>query len=632
MEDYKAHIKILFGRLLLLLAVFELSRLFFFILNYSQFKSISFFQAICIFFWGLRFDFASIFYFNLPFIVLHLIPGEFKNKRVYRVCLKALFILVNAVILLPNFIDSAYYHYLNKRSTADFFKLFEMGDDVPTLMPRYLKDFWYIGISWLLVMIAVWYFYPRIKKNNYLNNVVTIRHYFYQALISVFILFVFFSVARGYRLKPLRIISALDYTEAKYAPLILNTPFTILNTYNISQLYEKNFFPEKKIATIFDPVTKFNKPAEFRKLNVVIIILESFSKEYVGSLNHTEGYTPFFDSLIRRGLVFTHAFANGKRSIEAVPSILSGLPTLMNDPYISSNYSTNKINNLASLLKPEGYYSAFFHGGSNGTMGFDLFAKAAGFDEYYGRRQYNNEKDYDNNWGIYDEPFMQYFAQKINSFRQPFVTCLFTLSSHHPYSVPAKYQKKFKEGTLDIHKSIQYTDYALRKFFETASKMPWYYNTLFVLTADHTAPVTGEYYNNKVGIFSIPIAFYHPGDTALKGCSPVIIQQADIMPTILDYLNYNKPFLCFGNSAFNSHAKHFVINYLDDYYQLIEHDFTLLFDGEKTLALYDLSKDSLLTKNILHTGKKQAQEMEDRLKAIIQTYNHRMLSNKLTAE
>src|SRR3989339_93511 len=630
MKEHFIHIKLLLKRLVLLLILFEVTRVLFFIFNYPVFKSISFTETLSVLFWGIRFDFASIFYLNSFFILLHLIPGNFKEKKSYQLFLKIIFLFVNALALLSNFVDCAYYEYLGKRSTADFFKLFGMGDDITNLLPQYIKDFWYVLLIWIATLIAAWFFYPIIKQVSVSQKQSTLKNIFIQTGISVLLLGIFFSIARGWELKPLRIISAVEYTDARYAPLLLNTPFTILNTYNIEQIEEKKYFPDEELDKYFNPVKHYQNTEKFAAKNVVVIILESFSRAYIGALNNNKGHTPFLDSLIKKSLCFSNAYANGKRSIEALPSIIASLPPLMSEPFISSNYSANHINSLAGILKKEGYKTAFFHGGDNGTMGFDLFAKSAGFDEYCGRKEYNNEKDYDGNWGIYDEPFMKYFVKKMDIYKQPFFTCLFTLSSHHPYSVPEKYKNKFEGGELNILKSIEYTDYALGDFFRNAEKKEWFQNTIFVITADHTAPVLEEHYKTKTGMFAIPIIFYAPGDTTVLGTFDQITQQIDIMPTVLDYLNYNNAFISFGNSVFDTTNTFFSINFLDDYYQLVQNNFVLHFDGEKSIAVYDMKKDSLLTDNILLKSKTHILSMEHKLKAIIQSFNNRMITNKLS--
>jgi uncharacterized sulfatase len=192
-------------------------------------------------------------------------------------------------------------------------------------------------------------------------------------------------------------------------------------------------------------------------------------------------------------------------------------------------------------------------------MGFEGFSQLAGFDKYYGLNQYSKEKkdtDFDKNWGIFDEPYLQYFASELSKERKPFVGCIFTLSSHHPYPIPKQYKGKFPKGKAEIHESLGYTDLALQHFFETASKQPWYKNTLFVITADHTQFNTEKKYATPTGAYSVPLILYHPNNqtlTQLKSItdSTKICQHTDILPSILDFLNINQQqVLPFGESIF----------------------------------------------------------------------------------
>ena len=261
-------------------------------------------------------------------------------------------------------------------------------------------------------------------------------------------------------------------------------------------------------------------------------------------------------------------------------------------------------------------------------MGFDSYAKMAEFDKYFGRYEYNNEKDYDGNWGIYDEEFLKYFANKLNTTKPPFFAEIFTLSSHHPYSIPKKYNNKFREGTLPIHKSIEYADFALSQFFKTAQKMSWYNNTLFIITADHTSEASHPFYQNNLGIFSIPILFFKP-DSSMKRVSSMTTQQIDIMPSVLDFLNYDKPYISFGNSVFDSTSEHFAINYINNTYQLIENGYILQFDGKQVLSLYNINKDSLLNQNLINSDIVIENYLNKKIKAIIQSYNNRLINNKM---
>jgi len=264
-------------------------------------------------------------------------------------------------------------------------------------------------------------------------------------------------------------------------------------------------------------------------------------------------------------------------------------------------------------------------------MGFDNYSLIAGFDSYYGMDEYGDNKDFDGKWGIFDEEFLQFTARKINTFKSPFIVATFTLSAHHPYTIPEKYKGKFVEGNLEIQKCIEYADYSLKRFFETVSKSTWYKNTVFVITADHTSEAYYPYYKRNAGMFSIPIIFFDPNLT-IHGISDQIIQQIDIMPSLLDMLNYNKEYLAFGTSVFDSTAVRFSINYLNNNYQLIMDHYLLQFDGIESLALFNIKNDSLLQNNLVNSQDSKKRELEKFTKAFIQQYNNRMIENKLTIQ
>lgn len=630
MKNYFQHIIILLKRLFLLILVFQLSRLIFLIFNYEYFD-IDFIETIKIFFFGIRFDWFAIVIFNSIFIVLHFIPGNFKNNKTYQKTLFIYFITINSIVLIFNFIDIEYFKFTNKRITADFFHLISTGDDTWVLLPQFLKDFWYILILWIITIFKLWFIYKKVLKVKFSNIKANYKQVILQSFISALIITLMVFTVRGFSYRPTGIITAAKYTSSQNLPLILNTPFTILKTFYKDDIHAVNYLSDEEIEKVYSPVIKFNSEKTTYS-NVVIIILESFSKEYIGVYNNGKTYTPFLDSLIEHSLSFENSFANGKKSMDVMPSIISGLPSLMNNPFITSSYSSDNLNSIAKVLKKYNYNTSFFHGGTNGTMGFDNFTKLAGIEEYYGKNEYPDIKDYDGKWGIFDEPFLQFFAKHLNNFSQPFFSVVFTLSSHHPYKVPDKYQNKFKGGNSEILKSIEYADFSLRKFFETALTMPWYNNTLFIITADHTSAGMSTYYHNNLGLYSVPVLYYHPGDSSLIGRNNTITQHTDIFPSIIDYLGLDEEIIAFGNSVFDANSEHFAINYINGIYQLIEGDYTLSFDGDKVISLYNFKTDSLLKNNLIKEEKSNIPKiikMEKKIKAIIQQYNNRLLKNNL---
>ena len=179
----------------------------------------------------------------------------------------------------------------------------------------------------------------------------------------------------------------------------------------------------------------------------------------------------FLISLLQHSATFTFSYANGRKSIDGLPSVVASIPSL-GVPYFLSPYSGNKINSVSSLLKGKGYHTSFFHGAPNGSMGFQAFMNTAGVGQYYGMSEYDNDDDFDGIWGIWDDKFLQFFARKLNEFPQPFTSILFSVSSHHPFEIPSTFKDQFKGGPLVIHKCVQYADYALKEFFRTASSMP----------------------------------------------------------------------------------------------------------------------------------------------------------------
>jgi len=614
-----------------LLLIYAICRVLFYVFNYSYFSELSIGSFVYLLIISLRFDLSVIVLSNSVFILVYLWPAKFRERNGYRVFLKGLFYIVNSIAILANCIDLAYFRFTLKRTTADAFHFFggKIGNDLATLMPVFLKDYWYIFILWILLSILLIFLYKRTENTRIVVSW-TQEEFRKQTNVFLFISAIAVLAYRGgFQLKPIRAIDAGEYTSVKNIPFVTSTPFTILKTLDVPTIQPVIYFTDvAQVKRLYNPI-KQAQSGGFKKSNVFIIILESFSKEYVGALNgKKEGYTPFLDSLIAESLTFTNAYANAKRSIEGIPAVVAGIPSWMNEPYITSMYGSNQINSLPNLLKQEGYYSAFFHGGTNGTMGFDAFASLAGYDHYFGRNEYNNNKDFDGSWGIWDEEFLQYSISTMSQHPQPFLATVFTLSSHHPYSIPGKYKGKFKEGHLPIHISVRYTDYALRRFFESAKKTTWFTNTLFVLVADHTSISDDAYYTNKVGSNAIPIIFY-AGDRSLKSMDSTFTQQIDIMPSVLDYLHYPSPYYGFGNSVFDTTQSHFVFTYNNDEFQLIENNYSFGFNGQKATDLFQINSDSLLQHNLVGLDTARTRKMEQTSKAIIQTFQQALINNQM---
>ena len=633
--------KALVMALLLSMALYSVCRVTFYFFNAGFFPDMTLHRFLRIALGGLRFDLAATLYSNSLFILLLIIPFSFRFHPTYQKVAKYLFLTTNGIALAANVADFVYYPFTLRRTTVSVFSQFKNERNLAGLFFQFLIDYWYAVIVWVILMAILVIIYNRIKfQGPQLRN--RIAYYSSGILMVPLIAYLFVGGARGgfaHSTRPITLSNAAEYAKVpKDINLVLNTPFALMRTARASVIKKVNYFSsDAELKKEFDPLIIPHDTASFRYDNVMVIILESFSKEFIGTYNRKsengtyKGYAPFIDSLIGVGRGYQYSFANGRKSIDAMPSVICSIPSI-EVPYVLSHYSGNKVNSTASLLKEKGYHTAYFHGAPNGSMGFQAFANLCGFDEYYGKDEYNNDDDFDGIWGIWDEPFMQFVAQKVNTFKTPFYATLFTVSSHHPYNLPPGYENKFKGGPMIIHRTIQYTDYSLRKFFETAAQMPWFKNTLFVFTADHaSAEIQYPEYNSAWGYFSIPIFFYKPGEN-WSSFKQEIIQQIDIMPTILGYLHYDRPYVAFGRDIFKEDKAPFAFNYLDNVYQTFMDDYLLMFDGTKSNALYDFKNDLRLQNNLLTRRPEQAGKMEHKIKALIQQYNNRMVDDDLTVE
>ena len=634
MNLFLKRLKTLLLRLSILFVIYQLLRLIFFLYNRHHFQDVDLSHYLTMAKGGMRFDLTGILYLNLLYIILYLLPFRFAEYKRYRRVLLWLFFFTNALGLAFEIGDIFYFNYVLKRSTIEIF-MFAGEQNIGLLTMQFLKDFWwgFLLFAVLIYLIYKWYrlFPDPVSRQPY-------RLKTFLSGLMVLLISLYFSIV-GIRggftrdTRPINMNNAGAYIQKPIEmAIVLNTPFTIIRTLKKQTFKPVHYFNDEEVAKIFNPVKNFEADTLMSKKNVIIIIVESLAREYTGLLNRDikdyKGYTPFLDSLMLQSHTFTNAYANGRKSIDAMPSVLTSVPSLV-QPYVLSPYGTNKLLGLGKILKQKGYKTAFFHGAPNGSMGFDAFINLAGFDEYYGMTEYGHPEDFDGYWGIPDDKFLQYMGQTLDTFKQPFVTTVFTLSSHHPFKLPQGFEGKFKGGPLPIHKVIQYMDYSLGHFFKTVSKMPWYQNTIFIITADHCNQTYLPEYNSSVGRHAIPIIFFEPGNSQESVLDSTLTQQVDIMPRLLRKLNYTGKILSFGNDPKTD--KHpFVVNYNGGTWEYMQDDYLLRFRNDKIIGLFNYKTDRLLKQNLLKQAPVDTTFMVKRLKAFIQQYKNRLIYNQLT--
>ncbi|MEN9523222.1 MAG: hypothetical protein RL065_1599 [Bacteroidota bacterium] len=556
--------KVYWIRVAITMCILTLCRFIFLAYNIHSFQNIKVIDAAQVFFFALRFDMVAAIYVNALFFILLSFSFQLNFNLIYQRILAALYVAMHLPLLVLELIDAVFYPYNLRRST---FGITKVGDEAAGQWKTYVSFYWWLFLILFALVYLIWFLANKTNKKYFSSQLNFTKKYFMNWIICFLISggLSFLMIRGGWQYIPISGTTAGEMVDEKYSPLVTNSTVIFFQSAFLPQVKPIRYFSDEECKNIFTNQIYLTKNDTIEKLihrkpNVMVIIWESLGKEYVGHFNPTKNFTPFLDSLCNNSLLCTNAFANAKHSHEGMCAVMASIPTMMEECFYYSTYQSNKIKGLGEYMKEMGYSTAFFHGGNNGSMKFNSFSRRCGFDTYYGRKEYPEpEKDFDGTWGIWDHKYFQFVANKMNEMPEPFCTGLFTLSSHNPFKVPDELDNKFpKDANNPILHSMAYSDYSLRKFFETASKMKWFDNTIFVIVGDHTAWNSDLNYSGDAGAFELPMLFYMPGK--LKGEINFPTQQVDIMPTILNMAGYEGKVATFGRSILtqDSTAKTFM--------------------------------------------------------------------------
>lgn len=521
---------------------------YFYHLNvYKQFPQEEIFQSFLL---GLRFDVAAICLLNSPIILLSLIPSKntkfLKNERL-------LFVFLNFAGIVAALNDFELFLFMGKRLSFDFFVI---GTDILQQLPQVFRYYWYLPL--LAVAWAIGFYFFDKKAFRIKHEKLKLGWHLISSLLLLIISFL--AIRGGLQHKSINVQTAFSQGKNELGHLVLNTPYHFMRTLKNKSQRRLNYFAtdEEAINVIINRRDLRPVVSDEKMKNVVFIILESFSNEYV-----EKGLTPFLSELMLKGDSFPYHFANGRRSIEALPSLLCGLPSLLDEPISKSIFQSNKFVCMPQILKDHGYKNYFFHGGARGTMGFESYTMAHGFDRYFSKVDYPGKNDFDGTWGIFDGPYLNFVVDEIAKMPEPFLATVFTLSSHHPYSIPADLKGKFSKGSLEIHESVGYADFALKQFFEKAKTQPWFSNSIFIITSDHSQKLESRKYQNGIGRFRVPLIIYAPVGKLVGLNTDKVTQHSDIPKTVLDLVQVKSDKMPATSVSLLSGDSGYALNYAD---------------------------------------------------------------------
>ena len=627
----------LFYRIILVYLCYFFCRILFVYFNNDlvQVKSIYSLAKLC--YYGLRFDNVAIVYSNMIFILMSIIPWKKTTYLLYQSILFWVYWLCNAFFLSLNFIDFAYYRFNQNRLMNNFLEVVENETNKTGL----LFHFAWVYLHLIILFIAMLYLLALAYKRVRIYPVIIENYWRYG--LSSFILFfgsiaLFVLGARGGDFKkstrPITLIDAMDNVRTpQQADVVLSSAFTLLKTIGQDNFKKsKNLFSDQEVENELNTIKQYPPSGTFEKQpNVIVFILESMGREYWGALNEPfdipdyKSYTPFLDSLASHSLIFPNGFATSRKSIHGMPSILAGIPSFETS-YASSLYSRQEVGSVVSVANELGYHTSFFHGAANGSMGLLGFANTLGFERYYGRAEFNNDEEFDGSWGIWDEPFLGYMKTVLDEQKTPFLSSVFTLTSHEPYVIPKAYEGKFDKGDIPMHQCVGYTDNALRNFFKESQNAPWFENTIFIFTADHSNQVHYPFYQKTINRFANPLMIYK-SNSELNGVDMRLASHMDIFPTVADLIDYSKPFKSWGRSLVSDQEYHpFVINYFSGgSYFIMDENIICVHNGEKAFGFYDIN-DKNMEKNLIGNKTQKMIDLEKKCSMYLEDYFESLMS------
>lgn len=630
-------------RIVILYILFAVCRVVFYLSNASILAEIEWVDLGSIFKGAFIYDSASIFYMNVLFVALSLIPFQFRTSRWWQKIVAFSFFIPNSLAFFVYMSDIVYFPYKLSRIAGDDLVFFG-EDNFSVLFWGYVVDYWQIVILYVILVVILYmvsFKWIKFKNTVFMNN----RFIFYTTQPLIFILGIGFSILaiRGYTVSkasfPLDVSDVTRYVEPKYSAVTLSNPFCLLRTIGKSLNAPKLTSDEISLENYS---TKRNVPAvrkySMDKPNIMILVLESFGTAHIKPLSDDMDqtdvtYTPFLDSLFSKGAVIPNAYQNTIRSIDAMPAIWASVPSYKRN-LLSHPQSITDYNAMPVILKKMGYTTSFMHGAEHNSMSLKAFGNMSGVDNYLFRGDYESENGtghFDGKWGIWDDKFLPYAAGEINKLKEPFLCTIFTLSSHNPFLLPEWAEGKFEHGKLPIHRTIRYSDEALRVFFEEVSKQSWYENTLFIITADHSEGAVGEKWKGAPYNRRVPIFFYTPNGTIESQKVETVASHVDIMPTVLGVVGADEPFFSYGRDIFNNTIdslggvigtdghKPFIVHYNSSTFNVVTDKLLIQFDDFGLFAIYDYINDPYREVNLKDKVKIPQLEL-DMYKAYIQSY------------
>lgn len=530
------------------LFVFALLRLF--LLVYTKDQGVLLFNETTFqsFIVGIRFDTLVLSYLLLLPLILLFIHSFFQFKKKHLTLFITLFLCIfSSVVLFLTIADIPYSKFFRNRISADSFQWL---NDIPVVFQMIIKNpvnlFFLVFALSAIVLLCI-FIYKKLNKSLIKFDWQSEYSRHGKLTFSVYFLclaFFCFLGMRGMLSRPIRQEDAFYCNNPVLNQIGLNPIFTLgkslddqvgLMDENEAIKQTQEYLQITSTSDSISPVTRIIKSdSVMKKFNIILVLMEGLSADYMGTFGDTNHLTPTLDSLSRVSYFFKNTYSAGIHTNNGIFSTLYSFPALRRVRPMS-NTPVHTYSGLPYTLKMNGYKNLFFcpHGKSFDNIGG--FIPANYFDELYSAELYPAEKLV-GPFGVPDDYLFHYAIDRINKLNpcQPFFTTILTASNHDPYVLPDYFKSSINDNAL---KAVSYADWSIHQFLEEAKKCNWFERTIFVFLSDHGRLVGQNPYDMAISYNHIPLMIYAP---TILG-EPKVIEnftgQMDVFPTLMGLLN-----------------------------------------------------------------------------------------------
>ncbi|HJX32224.1 MAG TPA: sulfatase-like hydrolase/transferase [Thermodesulfobacteriota bacterium] len=562
MKVFNSLIKNRFGILYLFFAVFLvlsfITRTIFLIESLPE-LSLTLFLLLKIYSVGLFFDVVAMTYWAIPFILyLVFVPDKIYQSKAHRLLLY-LVSFVNIFLLL--FSGVAEYYFFDEFSTRFNFiavdYLIYSHEVVNNIIESY--PIFIIMSAIAVVSILLFLFLRRLLecsihvkstlKNRAKTSVVFLL---FPLLFYLFVDISFSEISSNNYANELssngiyNLFAAFRNNQIRYETFYATRDNREVFRHLRALLKEKN----SSFVTddVFDITRTIKNKGKEKRLNVVVVMVESLSAHFLGAFGSSQNLTPNLDLLAKESILFTNLHATGTRTDRGLEAVTLSVPPIPGRSIIKRPHNENMFT-WGTIMKSRGYDLKFIYGGYGYFDNMNYFFSHNGFAVVDRANLTNQEINFENAWGVCDEDlFAKARAEFTQSYQahKPFLAVIMTTSNHRPYTYP--------EGRITIPSgsgrkgAVKYTDYAIGKFIRDVQEEPWFKDTVFIIVADHCAYAAGRI-SLPVKKYVIPFLVYAPDHFPPQKIDK-LASQIDIAPTVLGLLNFNYTTNFFGKDIF----------------------------------------------------------------------------------